>query len=42
MALLRELSRDEGTSFLISTHDETIARRCDRILTMVDGSLLAG
>jgi lipoprotein-releasing system ATP-binding protein len=42
VALLRELSRDEGTAFLISTHDASIARRCDRTLTMVDGSLTAG
>ena len=39
LRLLRELSREEGTAFLISTHDETIAQRCDRILTMVDGEL---
>lgn len=39
IALLRELSRDEGTAFLISTHDDSIARRCDRIVTMVDGRL---
>ena len=39
IALLRELSHDEGTAFLISTHDESIARRCDRILTMEDGRL---
>jgi len=39
MALLRELSRDEGTAFLISTHDESIARRCDRILSLEDGRL---
>jgi len=41
LALLRELSRDEGTAFLISTHDETVAARCDRILTMEDGLLAA-
>jgi lipoprotein-releasing system ATP-binding protein len=40
MALLRELSLDEGTAFLISTHDESIAQRCDRILSMVDGKLI--
>jgi lipoprotein-releasing system ATP-binding protein len=39
IALLRELSRDEGTAFLISTHDESIARRCDRILSLEDGRL---
>lgn len=39
LLLLRELSRDEGTAFFISTHDESIALRCDRILTMEDGTL---
>jgi len=39
LRLLRELSRDEGTAFFISTHDPSIAQRCDRILTMVDGRL---
>lgn len=39
LVLLRELSRDEGTAFLISTHDESIAQRCDRILTLQDGLL---
>lgn len=39
LLLLRELSRDEGTAFLISTHDESIAQRCDRVLTMDDGKL---
>ncbi|MBK6695772.1 MAG: ABC transporter ATP-binding protein [Myxococcales bacterium] len=40
LALLRELSKDEGTAFLISTHDESIARRCDRVLSMEDGRLV--
>ena len=39
LRLLRELSRDEGTAFFISTHDESIALRCDRVLTMEDGEL---
>ncbi|MBK8173070.1 MAG: ABC transporter ATP-binding protein [Sandaracinaceae bacterium] len=37
--LLRELAHDEGTAFFVSTHDESIAMRCDRILTMEDGML---
>jgi len=40
MALLRELSRDEGTAFLISTHDPSIADRCDRTLSLDDGVLV--
>lgn len=39
MRILREFTRDEGTAFLISTHDESISLRCDRILTMTDGTL---
>jgi lipoprotein-releasing system ATP-binding protein len=39
MVLLREMSHDEGTAFLISTHDVSIAHRCDRILSMEDGRL---
>ncbi len=39
MSLLRELARDDGTAFLISTHDESIARRCDRVLSLQDGEL---
>ncbi len=39
LVLVRELSHAEGTAFLISTHDESIANRCDRILTMEAGTL---
>lgn len=42
MRLLRELSKEDGTAFLISTHDESIAQRCDRTLSMQDGILLDG
>jgi len=41
MLLLRELSRDEGTAFLISTHDSSIAARCDRIIRMEDGRIMS-
>ena len=40
MGLLRELSREEDTAVFISTHDESIAQRCDRILSMQDGRLV--
>lgn len=39
LALLVELARDEGTAFLICTHDESIARRCDRVISLIDGQL---
>ncbi len=39
MLLLRELSHEEATAFLISTHDQSIADRCDRTLSLDDGVL---
>jgi putative ABC transport system ATP-binding protein len=32
--------KDRGASVLIATHDERVARRCDRIVRIVDGSLV--
>jgi lipoprotein-releasing system ATP-binding protein len=40
-ALMRTVNRDDGTSFLIVTHNEELARRCDRTLEVVDGRLVA-
>ena len=37
--LLRRVSAEHRTAFLVVTHDERIAARCDRILTMVDGRI---
>ncbi len=39
MRLLRELAESERTAFLISTHDQSIADRCDRIVHIVDGRI---
>lgn len=39
LALLREVRDREKTAFLLSTHDEDVARHCDRSLHIVDGRL---
>ncbi len=37
MDLIGEINRDEGTTFLISTHDEKIAGLCRRQIVVGDG-----
>jgi putative ABC transport system ATP-binding protein len=37
--LMHTLGRDYGTTFLIATHDERMAARCDRTLQLTDGVL---
>jgi lipoprotein-releasing system ATP-binding protein len=39
--LLRVVNRTLGTTFLIVTHDPRLARRCDRIIELVDGRIVA-
>lgn len=36
-ALMRQLSREQGTAFLRVTHDPALADRCDLIIELVDG-----
>jgi len=38
-ALMREVNRVSGTSFLLVTHNLDLARRCDRIIEVVDGRI---
>ncbi len=39
--LLREFNRKAGVTFLVVTHDPRLAERCDRIVEIVDGRLVA-
>jgi lipoprotein-releasing system ATP-binding protein len=38
--LMREINRERGTSVLIVTHNHALADQCDRIVELVDGSLV--
>ena len=40
--LMRQVSHEERTCFLISTHDAEIAGRCDRVIHVVDGLIADG
>jgi lipoprotein-releasing system ATP-binding protein len=40
-ALMREINRSRGVAFLIVTHDPRLAARCDRIIELRDGSIVA-
>jgi lipoprotein-releasing system ATP-binding protein len=41
-ALMREVNRSQGTAVLFVTHNPELARRCDRIIQVVDGRVVQG
>jgi lipoprotein-releasing system ATP-binding protein len=40
-AVMRDVNRVQGTTFLFVTHNPALAARCDRTIQLVDGLLLA-
>ena len=39
--LMREENLRHGTTFLVVTHNHDLARRCDRLIQLVDGRIVA-
>lgn len=37
--LMREINRERGTTFLLVTHNDDLAAKCDRIVRVVDGRI---
>ncbi|MEZ5474670.1 MAG: hypothetical protein R3E72_06655 [Steroidobacteraceae bacterium] len=40
--LLTEIQRETGTTFLLSTHDESLASRCERRIRLQNGVITSG
>jgi putative ABC transport system ATP-binding protein len=41
MALMEQLNREKGLTFVIVTHDPGVGARCNRIVRMRDGSIVS-
>jgi len=40
MRLLQDLNQSQGTTFIVVTHDQSVARQTNRVLVMEDGSIV--
>jgi ABC-type lipoprotein export system ATPase subunit len=40
MSLLRELNQSQGTTFIVVTHDLSVARQTNRVVIMADGRIV--
>jgi ABC-type lipoprotein export system ATPase subunit len=40
MGLLRDLNHSQGTTFIVVTHDQSVARQTNRVLVMEDGKIV--
>ena len=41
LEMLEQLNRQEGTTLVLVTHDESLAARADRVITLQDGEIVA-
>jgi lipoprotein-releasing system ATP-binding protein len=41
LEFMRQVNKDEGTSFLMVTHNLDLAKKCDRIINLADGALIS-
>jgi putative ABC transport system ATP-binding protein len=41
VALMRELNRERGVTFVFSTHDPMVLEQADRVVRLVDGEIAA-
>jgi putative ABC transport system ATP-binding protein len=39
--LMREVGHAQGAAFLVATHDARLLRRCDRVIALLDGQIVA-
>ena len=40
LGLMRSLAHEAGAAFLIATHDDRLTRRCDRVISLLDGRIV--